>query len=367
MAASSPTPLTRADLRRLAVGRSLVAADDIAAAVRRLGYLQADPIRAPARAQDLILRQRVPSYRAEELERRYPSLPLFEDMLHNYGFFPVEHMALLHPRALSARWRQFLDEHVPLKRKVLRYLDENPEAHPREVERVLGTGPRVNGWGGTSSATTLILEALHREGRLRVARRDGGMRVYASAAVRDRALPPRARADGLLRLLINLYAPLPQRTLMQLVRMMGSYKPQIDYTARIETMVKRGALRRETIEGLIYLWPVDEVFPDAVEERVRFLAPFDPVVWDRLRFEHLWGWPYRFEAYVPPAKRKMGYYALPLLWRDQVIGWANADWNEGKLRIETGFAMKKPPRADAAVFRRELDAEIERLRAFLIS
>lgn len=52
------------------------------------------------------------------------------------------------------------------------------------------------------------------------------------------------------------------------------------------------------------------------DERVRLLAPFDPLVWDRRRFELLWGWPYRFEAYTPPAKRKLGYYALPLLWRD---------------------------------------------------
>ncbi|EWS60580.1 hypothetical protein Y695_04569 [Hydrogenophaga sp. T4] len=55
---------------------------------------------------------------------------------------------------------------------------------------------------------------------------------------------------------------------------------------------------------------------------MRLLAPFDPVVWDRDRFERLWDWAYRFEAYTPPAKRVRGYYAMPLLWRDQVIGWA---------------------------------------------
>ena len=61
-------------------------------------------------------------------------------------------------------------------------------------------------------------------------------------------------------------------------------------------------------------------------ERVRFLAPFDPVVWDRRRFELFWGWAYRFEAYTPVRKRKLGYYALPLLWRDEVLGWANLTW-----------------------------------------
>ena len=60
-----------------------------------------------------------------------------------------------------------------------------------------------------------------------------------------------------------------------------------------------------------------------VPEKVRLLAPFDPVVHDRTRFELLWRWVYRFEAYTPVAKRKLGYYALPLLWRDRVIGWGN--------------------------------------------
>jgi hypothetical protein len=60
------------------------------------------------------------------------------------------------------------------------------------------------------------------------------------------------------------------------------------------------------------------------------LAPFDPIVWDRRRFELLWGWAYRFEAYTPIVKRKLGYYALPLLFRDQVTGWANVSVRERK-------------------------------------
>ena len=62
------------------------------------------------------------------------------------------------------------------------------------------------------------------------------------------------------------------------------------------------------------------------------LAPFDPLVWDRRRFELFWGWRYRFEAYTPAAKRTLGYYALPLLWRDRVIGWANVTSSRGHHR-----------------------------------
>jgi uncharacterized protein YcaQ len=87
------------------------------------------------------------------------------------------------------------------------------------------------------------------------------------------------------------------------------------------------------------------------------------VVWDRARFELLWGWVYRFEAYTPAPKRKRGYYALPLLWRDHVIGWGNLAVKNGELKPEFGYVESQPPRDRA--FRRELEAELDRMRAFL--
>lgn len=357
--------ITRDDLRRLAVARTFGEPTDLVTAIKRLGYLQADPIRAPARAQDLILRHRVTGYRADDLERLYPSLPVVEDMLHNYGFFPEEHRALLYPRALSARWRGFIDEHPGLRRKVLRHFLENDEAHPREVERQLGVGARVNGWGGASTATTLMLEALHREGRLRVARRDAGIRVYALAHPRGAALSLTARADGILRLVLNLYAPMPQRSLMRTLYMMGVYKPGADYEKRIELMIRRGEFRRETVDRVAYIWSATEAIPDSVNDEVRLLAPFDPLVWDRLRFEHLWDWAYRFEAYTPLAKRKLGYYALPMLWRDRVIGWANVSVEKGRLKIQTGHATAKPRGPALKAFNSTLRDEAERVRQFL--
>jgi uncharacterized protein YcaQ len=96
---------------------------------------------------------------------------------------------------------------------------------------------------------------------------------------------------------------------------------------------------------------------------VRLLTPFDPLVWDRDRFELLWGWTYRFEAYTPASKRKLGYYALPLLWRDRVIGWGNLAVRNGELNCEFGYIASHPPRERA--FQRELAAEIDRMRLFL--
>jgi uncharacterized protein YcaQ len=95
---------------------------------------------------------------------------------------------------------------------------------------------------------------------------------------------------------------------------------------------------------------------------VRLLTPFDPIVWDRRRFEMFWGWAYRFEAYTPAPKRKLGYYALPLLWQGEVIGWGNVAWAGGSLRATFGYVGRAP--RDGA-FRTALESELERLRVFL--
>jgi len=98
------------------------------------------------------------------------------------------------------------------------------------------------------------------------------------------------------------------------------------------------------------------------QDVVRFLAPFDPVVHDRARFALLWNWQYRFEAYTPVAKRKLGYYAMPLLWRDRVIGWANLTVKNQALQCDIGY-VGSPPRERA--FQHELEAEIDRMNSFL--
>ena len=105
-----------------------------------------------------------------------------------------------------------------------------------------------------------------------------------------------------------------------------------------------------------------ELVEGEAEPVVRFLAPFDPVVWDRYRFEHLWGWAYRFEAYTPIAKRKLGYYALPLLFGDDVIGWVNVSKKGKGLEVQEGFVKDKPK---GRAFKTAFAEEVERMRAFL--
>jgi uncharacterized protein YcaQ len=126
----------------------------------------------------------------------------------------------------------------------------------------------------------------------------------------------------------------------------------------------RARLAHARLDGVDWYWPAGETPGDAApDDRVRLLAPFDPIVWDRRRFELLWGWAYRFEAYTPVAKRKLGYYALPLLWRDRAIGWANVSVAGGQMQAAVRYVSERPPRS--RVFAQELDAELDRMRAFL--
>jgi uncharacterized protein YcaQ len=247
--------MTIQELRARAVAHSLFKPTSLKAAVMRLGFVQADPIRSPARAQDLILRHRVKGYKAGDLERGFPSLDMEEDVLYAYGFVHRRIWELLHPRK-SARLSK-------LEKNVLDAVLQAGPTHPATLQEAHGRKRVINAWG----------------------------------------------------------------------------------------------------DGLEYVSPSQQNRFDSQEPIVRFLAPFDPLVWDRRRFEHLWGWAYRFEAYTPPTKRVRGYYAMPLLWRDDIIGWANANVRDGKLNMDVGFAKEQP--RDAA-FRHAIEEECKRLRAFLV-
>lgn len=357
--------LTLDHLRRYAVARSLFKPTTLMRAIEKLGFVQADPIRAPARAQDLTLRHRVAGYRAGDLQQRYPRLPLEEDFFVNYGFLPKAHHALMHPRQARtvwtpARWKQ--------AHAVREFIAERGVVHPRDVDAAFAHGKTTNWFGGSSNASTQLLDGMHYRGLLRVAGREGGTRVYA---VRDDFAPVEAhhidmRMDALIDLIVHKYAPLPDASLVQLVSYLGNGVPQWKAAAKPALLRARQRMQRSSVGGVDWLWPAIERAESRrwkPDEQVRLLTPFDPVVWDRRRFHLLWGWTYRFEAYIPAPKRKLGYYAMPLLWHDRVIGWGNLSVSAGELHAQLNYVTGQAPRN--AEFEVALEAELERMRAFL--
>ena len=213
-------------LRRHALARSLFAPTTLPQALQRLGFVQADPLRAPARAQDLTLRHRVDGYLAGDLERRYAELGIEEDFFVNYGFLGAPHHALMHPRKARVRWGKVRQARADA---VLAFVRERGAVHPREVDAQFDHGKIVNWFGGSSNASTELLDAMHYRGLLRVARRDAGTRVYAARdpwPVPTDKVEIRRRMDALVDVIVATYAPLPATTLGQLVQRLRLAAPQ---------------------------------------------------------------------------------------------------------------------------------------------
>lgn len=360
--------ITLDELRRYTVARNFFKPTNLKTALHRMGFVQADPIRAPARAQDLILRHRVNNYRAGELERRYATLDVEEDFFVNYGYVSRTLYSLMHPRVQTPFAR--VDTPLPpgdrkRAQRLLEFVRERGSVHPREVDEYFAHGKVTNYWGGSSNATTHLMDAMHYRGMLRVLRREKGIRIYAPREhqkVAVSAAERRARIDALVDVVVGIYGPLPASSLTSYVRRLRYAVPQWekDLTDALKRAKKR--LRHVRVDRDWYLPADEDPLRASQEDVVRLLAPFDPVVHDRARFELLWNWEYRFEAYTPVAKRKLGYYAMPLLWRDRVIGWANASVKDGALQCDIGYVESQPTER---AFRRELEGELDRLRRFL--
>jgi uncharacterized protein len=356
-------PVSLDHLRRFAIARQFPTPTTLGRAITRLGFVQADPIRAPARAQDLTLRHRVSGYVAGDLERRYARLDVEEDFFVNYGFVTPELQALMHPRTARRAWTAAERRRVD---NILAFVRERGVVHPREVDAHFAHGKATNWFGGQSNVTTQVMDAMHYRGLLRIARREGGTRLYAARPVVEAPRDIAAAMDRMVDIVVSKYAPVPATTLAHLTARLVYAAPQWATQRAAAKARARARLPHIRIDGVEWYWPDGEapsprrgVLPDVV----RLLAPFDPFVWDRPRFELFNGWGYRFEAYTPAPKRVRGYYALPLLWRDRVIGWGNLSVRDGVLVSDVGYVSGRAP-TDAG-YAAALEAELERVGVFL--
>jgi uncharacterized protein YcaQ len=201
-----------------------------------------------------------------------------------------------------------------------------------------------------------------------VAQREAGTRVYRAVDHASPADSPEVRltrAGQLLDIVVQLYAPLPAASLGYLCGLLRYGVPHVAAEVRQIQQHAKSRYAHAQVGGVLWFWPQSEKPTAArytVDDRLRFLAPFDPVVWDRRRFQLFWGWEYKLEAYVPAHKRRMGHYAMPMLWGDQILGWANLKVVDGRLRHELGFAA---PRPRGSAFHLALDQALQQMQEFL--
>jgi hypothetical protein len=201
-----------------------------------------------------------------------------------------------------------------------------------------------------------------------VARREAGTRVYEAIEHPPQDDGPEARlsrAGRLVDMVVQLYAPLPAASLGYLCLLLRHGVPHVAAELRQVREQATARYAHAEVDGRLWFWPRGENPAAAghrADDRLYFLAPFDPVVWDRRRFHLFWGWEYKMEAYLPAHKRLRGHYAMPMLWAEQVAGWANLKVVDGRLQHELGFTG---PRPRGRAFRLALDEALDRMQAFL--
>jgi uncharacterized protein len=304
--AGSPRVVTPEQARRIAVRAQLLdgSARGVLSTIRRLGFLQLDPIATVATPQRLVLWSRLGPYDPAHLDRLlWKEKKLFE---WNAFVYPIEDLALI--RALTRqpwgrykreRWaKEFLQEHAGLRRYVLRELERRGPLLSRQLEHEAARADEHHVWGWTRAQLAWMLELLHQRGRLAVVGRRDGQRLWDLA---ERWWPETPTVP--LREARKLLAEKRRRAL-------GVWLEMGDWHAHPD---------------------VDDA---PVPDRVTLLSPFDRLVHDRDRAEALFGFRYRLEMYVPPAKREYGYYVLPLLVGDRLVGRAEPRFDRKTRTLE---------------------------------
>ncbi len=352
----APRPLSAAVARRFLVLRHLLAPpralpageSSVMAVIDRLGSLQFDPLEIAGRNHDLVLQARIAGYRREMTDALlYERRLLFEAYNKGLSILPTAELPLYRLTWERARARHddaAFDEHAPLVEELLGRIRRDGPLSSTDVE------PRVaiDWYWRPTNPVRAILEALAEAGILGIARRDGNRRIYdlmerlfpadllaqrpsIHDQIRHRLLS-RYRANGLLGMAGQgeLWLGLGRAAA-------DPARPDLPARAALRAeLIADGSLVPVTVDGLRgprlvvasdLPWldqAIDEVAsdgpPGGVAPAVSFLAPLDPLCWDRDLLRGLFDFDYVWEVYVPQARRRWGYYVLPILFGDRLVG-----------------------------------------------
>jgi uncharacterized protein len=364
----------------LAPARSLEGGPDAVLEVfRRLGSIQFDPLAVAGRSHDLVLHARVADYDPAWCDLLYERREIFEAYNKGLSFVPA---------------REFPWFRGTLSRNAPHILSENVDVAEQVLERIRAEGPlsaldfegergKTTDWFGVpTNAVRAVLEAYAVTGVLGLARRDGNRRYYdlierlLPAELLARSIPLQEQLRHKLLSRYRAHGLLGVGGGGDIFGGVGPAKPNAERpelpgrTALREELVERGELVPVEVEGVRARRFVlaDEVelleAPPEPPPSVAFLPPFDPLVWDRGLLGSLFEFEYVWELFFPPAKRRWGWYVLPMLFRDRLVGRIEPriDRAGGQVQVlglwwEDGFA---PRRTEGFV-----DTMRDALRAYL--
>ncbi|MFO0989632.1 MAG: crosslink repair DNA glycosylase YcaQ family protein [Alphaproteobacteria bacterium] len=377
-----PAPLSLSDARRLSIrAQRLDTAAPfgagpaaVRAAVEHLGYVQIDTINVVERCHHHILATRIPAYRRDDLHHAQSvEKSIFEYWTHALAFVPVRDLRFFR-RAMLREWRRrsiYFDGVKPGElRKVLGRIRRNGPLTIRDIDDDVLV-EKEHEWASRKPSKRALQLAFFR-GVLAISRRDGMLKTYELASrhfgwekapraatereiaeyILDRAL----RAQGIVSLdsICHLDAP---------------RKPAI--RRLIDARVRRGELVPLALEGAgkFEHWARPEAFADVAPPRadlVHILSPFDPLVLLRKRVALFFGYEHRFEAYVPAAKRVLGYFALPVLIGDEIAAALDlkTDRANGRLLIRKWTWIAEGGRAEK---KRRIEESLARFERFQLA
>ncbi len=327
--------------------------DDVPAMIRRMGTLQIDTIHVVARSPYLVLWSRLGDYKPQWLDELLAEGKLFEYWSHAACFLPIDDYPLYRRMQLDREWvagetglfrraPDWISSHQEMVDQLLNHIREHGPVQSSDFERTDGQQSGWFNWKPEKRA----LEVLHSFGDLMIARRHNFQRIYD---LRERVVPWWNDADA---------PPLDEvkRALaLKAVRALGVTQARWvpDYfrtsakgnAALLERLAGEGALLRVEVEG----WTVPgyvhadraPLLSSAADGSLQpslttLLSPFDPLVWDRSRGKAMFDFDYRIECYTPEAKRRYGYFTLPILRRGLLIGRldAKAHRKEGLFEVK---------------------------------
>jgi uncharacterized protein YcaQ len=364
----------------LAPARSLEGGPDAVLDVfRRLGSVQFDPIAVAGRSHDLVLHARVADYEPVSCDLLYERSEIFEAYNKGLSLVPTSDFPWFRAR-LSRRWADLLVEHADVAKRVL---DRIRAEGPHSVDDFERTqGPMTDWFGMPTNTVRAVLEAYTLTGVLGLARREGNRRYYdllerlvrADVLARDVPILEQFRHRMLSR--YRAHGLLGASPGGDIFGGLGPAKPDPRYpgypgrNALRDELIAEGELIPVEVEGMrakrfVLKNEVERLeAPPEPPPSVAFLPPFDALVWDRPLLGSLFGFDYVWELFHPPAKRRWGWYVLPMLYRDRFVGRIEPRIDRDGNRVEVlglwweeGFT---PRRTEGFV-----DAMRDALRAYL--
>jgi uncharacterized protein YcaQ len=353
--------LTVADVRRLAVRAQMLdgSARSVMHVASKLGYLQLDPTNAVARSHLLVLWSRLGDYDVDEVTRLAASRRLYEYLA---ALVPTEdyplHQATMrrYPDWPGSIWtervRTWMRENDTLRRAILRELRAHGPLRSRDLQDLSARSWGSLGWGGGRNVNRM-LDFLSAQGKVLVAGRQGQERLWdlpdrvlPGAVLGGRALPLREVVRRVAERSLRALGVARGRAIEREYFVGGPYLDMARELARLERAGRIVAVEIDELPGRWFVHVDDmSLLNREIPERTTLLSPFDPLIRNRERTEAVFGFRFRLEIYVPKAKREFGYFVMPVVHGDRIIGRIDPgfDRRSGVLRVNAVYAEPDAP------------------------